>query len=136
VSLILIADDDVEMRRMLGEALGRDGIDVELAADGAELRQRLETLADRGKLPQIVIADIQMPGVTGMHILAWVRRELPSVDVILITAFGDARIHARARKLGAAAVFDKPFDLDQLRVVIQKLLHPRDVVGTQSSWAK
>jgi DNA-binding NtrC family response regulator len=136
VSLILIADDDVEMRRMLGEALAREGIDVELAADGAELQQRLEALADAGKLPRIVIADIQMPGVTGMHILAWVRRKLPSVDVILITAFGDARIHARAKKLGAAAVFDKPFDLDQLRLVIQKLLHPCDAVGTQSSWAK
>lgn len=121
--LILIADDDVEMRRMLGESLGRDGFDVELTADGVELQQRLETMAKNGQSPQVIIADIQMPNLSGLHILAWVRRCLPAAHVILITAFGDARIHSRARELGAAAVFDKPFDLEKLRNTIQRLLH-------------
>jgi two-component system response regulator (stage 0 sporulation protein F) len=127
MSLILIADDDAEMRRMLGEALGRDGFNVELIADGQQLQHRLKEMASAGQLPDIIIADIQMPGMTGMHVLAWAYLQIPAIPIILITAFGDQRTHLRATKLGAAAIFDKPFDLEDLRATIQNLLQQRDV---------
>jgi DNA-binding response OmpR family regulator len=122
VSLILIAEDDIEMRRMLGAFLRRDGYSVELVSTGIELQERLELLARAASPPDLVIADIQMPGLTGLHVLAWTRRYLPRVPFILITAFGDARTHDRARNLGAAAVFDKPFEMDDLRSHVRAVL--------------
>jgi DNA-binding response OmpR family regulator len=128
VSKILIAEDDAEMRRMLGAFLRRCGYGVELVSTGTELQERLEVLARTTSAPDLVIADIQMPGLTGMHVLAWTRRYLPSVPFILITAFGDARTHDRARGLGA--VFDKPFDMDDLRERVRTLLD-QDVENAQ-----
>ena len=72
--------------------------------------------------PDLVVTDVQMPGATGMRVLSHVRRAHPTVPVILITAFGSAELHAQAKRLGAATVLDKPFDLAELRKLVQRLL--------------
>jgi DNA-binding response OmpR family regulator len=108
---ILVADDDVEMRRMLCAVLRRSGFQVEAAEDGHAVRARLESAAAK---PDIIITDLRMPGWSGFHVLEWTRRSLPRARVILITAFGDEQTHRRAAALGAAAVFDKPFNCEEL----------------------
>ena len=62
-----------------------------------------------------------MPGHSGLEMLAALRREGWTTPVVLITAFGDRWVHDQARQLGAAAVLDKPFDIDALRAVLLSL---------------
>ena len=115
---ILLADDDAEMRRLLASVLKSAGYRVEEAGDGDELRARLAALEGQFDL---LVTDVQMPGWTGLQALEWAKRHDPEVEVILITAFGDRDLHARAAALGARAVLDKPFDLVTLKQVVATL---------------
>ena len=121
---ILVAEDDAEMRRLVAEALRGDGYVVLEVHDGGRL---LVTLAHeyvgRGgeTLVDLVVSDVRMPVCTGMQILEQMRAARWAVPVILMTAFADAETLRRARSLGAV-VFVKPFELDQLRVAVGRLL--------------
>ncbi|ACY14824.1 response regulator [Haliangium ochraceum] len=111
---VLIADDDPAMRGMLESALSRQGFSVETAASGEELLALLKTAQAEERTPHLVISDVCMPGMSGLDVLHHIRRELPQLPVLLITAFGDALTHRRAQALGAVELIDKPFDLTLL----------------------
>jgi CheY-like chemotaxis protein len=122
---IIVADDDGEMRTLIAHALRRDGHEVVEVCDGMELLQYLATHqleVENGQAVDLLISDIRMPGRNGLDVLAGMRGADWSIPVILITAVGDAQVHAEARRLGAAAVFDKPFDLDDLRTLTLNLV--------------
>ncbi len=124
---VLLAEDDDEMRRLLASALRRDGFEVIEIEDGVELFNYigLVWMNDRTQTPpDLVISDVRMPGFTGLEILDLLYQADSGLPVILITAFGDEETHARARALGARAVFDKPFDLDDLRTAAMFYAHP------------
>ena len=120
---ILLAEDDDEMRKLLEVELRADGYVVFAVSDGTEM---LEALSDMSGLPfavpDIIVMDVRMPGCSGVHILAALRAAQWLTPVILITAFGDARLHEEATRLGAAVIFNKPFDLDDLRTALLHLL--------------
>ncbi|MBI5489591.1 MAG: response regulator [Deltaproteobacteria bacterium] len=124
---VLVADDDDEMRRTLAAALRRDGYVVTEASDGDDVvdHVRLSNLCvESGPPLDAVVSDIRMPGPSGLGVLMAVRAVAPALPVVLITAFGDAELHAEARARGADAVLDKPFDLDELRAALRKLAPP------------
>lgn len=123
---IFITDDDVDMRELLQGALERAGHETELAENGDELLRKLREARHFGGTPDLVISDIRMPGTCGLGTLGFIRRELPGLPVILITAFGDPETHRRARQLGAVAVLDKPFPLDDLHQAIERTLQLGD----------
>jgi len=128
---ILLAEDDDEMRSMLAAALRRDNYQVEEAFNGADLlvkvaRAFLDINGDRvTRAPDLVISDVRMPGFTGLEVLAALRDRAPKVPVILITAFGDLETHLEAKRLGANAMFDKPFDLEDLRTAVLHFAPPK-----------
>jgi CheY-like chemotaxis protein len=64
--------------------------------------------------PDVVVADLRMPGMSGMQVLESVRTRSWNVPVVLISAFGDDEARRRARSLGASAFLEKPIDLAQL----------------------
>lgn len=130
VRRILLADDDAEMRRLLASVLRAAGYRVEEADDGDDLRARLASLD--GDL-DLLVTDVQMPGWTGLQALEWMKRNNPGVEVILITAFGDPDLHARAAALGARAVLDKPFDLMTLKQVVASFPKPPSREATPKS---
>jgi DNA-binding response OmpR family regulator len=121
---VVVAEDDDEMRRLVVEALRKDGYDVVAVSDGGRL---LVTLArefsdDGGAgLADLVVSDLRMPICSGMQILEQVRAARWRIPVILMTAFGDATTREQARTLGAL-LFDKPFDVDDLRTAVASLL--------------
>jgi DNA-binding response OmpR family regulator len=123
---ILLAEDDKEMRAMLAFALRKDGHEVTECSDGVELFTQLEPLFLLNGIGQndvaLIISDIRMPGFTGMEVLESVSKKERFPPVILITAFGDERTHTLADRLGAVAVFDKPFDMDDLLAKVHELL--------------
>ena len=119
---VLIAEDDNAMRGMLEAALGRAGFEVETAMNGTDLLVRLDAAQQGKRTPQLIVSDICIPGLSGLDVLSKVRQQFPEMPVILITAFGDALTHRRARALGAADVIDKPFDLGLLCRRMQEVL--------------
>ncbi|HSN81252.1 MAG TPA: response regulator [Polyangiales bacterium] len=123
--LILIADDDPAMRGMLGMSLRRQGFEVGECSDGKELIDRLQAARNGSRAPDLVVSDLRMPGLSGLDVLHWLKTWLPDVPLILITAFGDPHTHRRAAELGAAAVVDKPFDLQELQDHIVRVLAAR-----------
>lgn len=125
---ILLAEDDTEMRRYLYDALRADGHTVSTMRDGSEMLEALSGVSDLPiVVPDVIIMDVRMPGYSGLHILAALRAAQWSTPVILITAFGERRVHDEGARLGAIAVFDKPFEFDDLRLVLAT--HDRRVGG-------
>ena len=125
VAPILLAEDDAELRAMLSVAFQEDGFDVIEAPDGNALLERLaEALCSEGSLDAFaaIISDIRMPGHTALEVLKGIRGALHHTPVILTTAFGDRDTHERARRFGAAAVVDKPFDIDDLRTTVYRAI--------------
>lgn len=122
---VLLAEDDDEMRAMLASVLRQKGCEVLEAGNGSELTKALEEVAlgiilEGDEAPQLdlIISDINMPGTTGMEVLARMRRAQWHTPVILMTAFGDDRTHEEAERLGVEAVLDKPFPLSDLLAAI------------------
>lgn len=124
---LLLAEDDPELRRMMARALRRRGYAVVEAHDGRELVEVLlrAVTGERGLMPALIVSDVRMPGHTGLEVLARLRRIDWRTPVILLTAFGDPETHAEAERLGAAALLDKPFDLDDLCSAATTLVPPR-----------
>jgi CheY-like chemotaxis protein len=123
---ILLAEDDLEMRRLLSSALRKDGYEVIEARSGAEL---LTTLAEFLRHPttrpyDLIISDQRMPGLTGLEVLEGLEDEDWLPPFILITAFGSRELETDALCAGAARVLDKPFDVDDLRKAVTGLIGP------------
>jgi DNA-binding response OmpR family regulator len=122
--VVLVAEDELQMRALVTETLRKDGYDVRPVADGGRL---LVSLARRyagdvlWRVVDLVVSDIRMPICTGLQILEQMRAAHWRTPVILMTAFGDDATRSRARSLGAL-LFDKPFALDDLRTAAARLL--------------
>lgn len=116
---ILVAEDDDEMRALLAQTLRANGYEVGEYSDGLRLVARLAS-AQAGEFDAIV-SDIRMPGASGLAILEGLKKCQDAPPVILITAFGDRETHELARRLGAAGMFDKPFDVDELLAALRRI---------------
>lgn len=95
--------------------------------DGSALLDRIANglLTKTQTLPDMIISDIRMPGWSGIYVLASLRHSDWSMPVILITAFGDEETHAQAKRLGAASLLDKPFDIEELLHAASSILPAR-----------
>src|SRR5262245_16679699 len=113
---ILIVDDEKAMLVALRGLLTREGYEVETASSGEEARQCIDT----GDF-HVVITDLSMNGMSGMEVLEHAHRVDPDLAVIMITAYGSEKIAVQAMKLGAADYVPKPFDNDELRVVVRRV---------------
>ena len=113
---VLIADDEINIRRVLEAILKRDGYDVVTAANGEE------ALARMGRGIHTVITDLKMPGIDGMALLRRLSIDHPYVPVVMITAHGSVENAVEAVKLGAFDYVEKPFDQEQIRQIIAKAL--------------
>ncbi len=121
---ILLAEDNREMRDMVAASLRDDGYEVVVANDGGELLTRLATAAlshNPADGYDLIVSDIRMPVCNGLTVLEEIRRSHWTTPIILMTAFGDAETRARVEKQGGV-LFDKPFDLDDLRTAALHLI--------------
>jgi DNA-binding response OmpR family regulator len=120
-SLVFLAEDDPALRALLASALRREGYHVLEAADGRALTLAIASaLLARGAPGRtLVVSDVRMPGQDGLGVLRAFGNNARCPPFILLTAFGDPELHAEARRLGALAVFDKPFDVDLLCAAVR-----------------
>ena len=114
---ILVVDDDAAMRDYLREELEHEGFRVEVAGSG---RAGVERVKQGGI--DLVVSDVKMPDLDGLDLLREVREVQPAPYVITITAFGSIDTAIRAVKLGAFDYITKPFEIEQLVLVIDKAL--------------
>lgn len=118
---ILLAEDDRALRDLLAAELRKDGHTVIPIADGWMLGGILAiTLVNGSGAPRnvVVVSDVRMPGKDGLSVLREFRDRGWCPPFIMITAFGDRDVHREAADLGAAALFDKPFDTYDLRTAV------------------
>jgi CheY-like chemotaxis protein len=128
---VLVAEDDDAMRELLEEALAQHGYEVVSLEDGFELGDYLELAqAGQGRVPDAIVTDVRMPGRTGLEALASfaVASRCP---VVVISAFADAETRASAKRLGAAVVLEKPFEVEALTSALEKLLAPEGGVPAE-----
>jgi DNA-binding response OmpR family regulator len=119
--LVFLAEDDPALRALLASVLRREGYHVAEAADGRALTIAIASaLLARGAPGRtLVVSDVRMPGQDGLGVLRAFGNNARCPPFILLTAFGDPDLHAEARRLGALAVFDKPFDVDLLCAAVR-----------------
>jgi len=114
---IFIVDDELVMRKSLSGWLERDGYEVDTAASGEEAIEKLKkTRFD------LLLVDIKMEGISGLDVLKHVRENDPDVAVVMITAYGSISTAIEAMKNGAYDYLLKPFDPDELGVLIEKVV--------------
>ncbi len=114
MSRILVVDDEQSMREMLAIMLRKEGYEI-VTADG-----RGQAAAVLGnETIHMVITDVKLRDGDGIEILRHVKAASPETIVIVMTAFGTTEIAIAARKLGAEAYVLKPFDVDELRIVVR-----------------
>jgi PAS domain S-box-containing protein len=121
---VLIADDQLHVRKFLREILEGDGFVVDEAEDGEEVVTKV-----RAKKYDLVITDIRMPKKTGNEVVGELKTIAPDLPVILITAYGydPSHIAIRARREGVVEVLYKPFDLRKLKEAISRALSEKRV---------
>lgn len=119
---ILVVDDELSMREFLSILLSQDGYTVETASSGEDAMRRL---GQQG-WPALILTDLNMPGMSGLELLGRAKdraaRAGRSVSVVVVTAFGTNESVIEAMKLGAANYVYKPFNNDELRLVVRRAL--------------
>ncbi|MGB5811850.1 MAG: sigma-54 dependent transcriptional regulator [Polyangiales bacterium] len=118
---VLVVDDEEGVRSYLVEALERDGHDVEAAADG----EIAWSLVGRHGF-DVILTDLQMPGLDGMALLSRIRQSQPETEVVVLTAHGSVSTAVEAMRKGAYDFIEKPIGSpEQLRLVIARAVERR-----------
>jgi len=117
---LLVVDDEEPQRLMLSSILGRAGYQVSTAADG---RRALAQLGESAF--DLLLTDQRMPEMDGLELLERARQLRPGLPIVLMTAFGTVSTAVEAMKRGAADYLTKPFERDELLLVVEKAIRQR-----------
>jgi DNA-binding NtrC family response regulator len=118
---VLVVDDDTTSRELMTKVLSRDGHEVLAVADGKDAIR----LAGEDRGLELVISDIRMVEADGLQVLSAFRDRARDVPVILVTAFGNIDGAMDAIRKGAFDYISKPYDVDQIRLVVDRALSQR-----------
>jgi DNA-binding NtrC family response regulator len=120
---ILVVDDEEIVRESLSGWLAQDGYHVETAEDGPSAIERLK------KQPwSVLLVDMKMPGMDGLQVLEQARQIQPDAVAVIMTAFATVDTAVSAMKLGAYDYLVKPFDPDELSLMMQKIVAQQALV--------
>jgi DNA-binding NtrC family response regulator len=112
---ILLVDDEEDYVRTMSERLEMRDMGSDVALDGEEALSMLEE-----DLPDVMVLDLKMPGLSGLEVLEAVKDRYPSVEVIILTGHGSEKERAEALRLGAFAYLQKPVDIQELMAEVRK----------------
>ncbi len=125
---VLVVDDNGPARESMADVLRAAGYEVAICASGQEAVNWL----DRHQA-ELVLTDLQMPGMTGLELLREARRKREDLQVVVITAHGTVSTAVEAMRLGAFDFIEKPFDAKQLEAVVERALTSETVVPRAAS---
>jgi len=105
----LLVDDEVEFVTTLAERLQIRGIQAQTATDGQEALSMIDA-----EKPQVVVLDIMMPGISGLEVLDYIKKNYPNIEVILLTGRGSTKEGIEGMRLGAFDFLMKPVRIEEL----------------------
>ncbi len=114
---ILIAEDEKTQRELLEGFLKKEGFSVETASDGKQALEKIGT-----DFFDIAFLDYKMPELDGLQTLREIRKRFPDLPVVMMTAYGTVETAVTSMKEGALDYLTKPIDLDELLIIIRKVL--------------
>jgi len=114
-STVLVVDDERTLARAIKTYLSEAGYEAEVAGDGETAVELLPRLR-----PDVIFADVRLPGMTGIDLLRRVREFDPAIPVIMMTAYGTIEGAVEAVKLGAFDYMKKPVDLEELKLLADR----------------
>jgi len=114
---ILVVDDEKDMCRMISSILEKEGYNVDKAYDGGQAIKRI-----KAKGYNLMILDYKLPDMDGINVLKEVCKVEPSLNVIMISAYGSPSIKSMAKKFGVYRFLDKSFDVKRLVRVVKDAL--------------
>jgi len=114
---ILIVDDELSMREFLEILLCGEGYNVDSATNGTEAIKKL-----KNNHYQLIISDIQMPGMDGLELLKNIKDLSPTTEVLMMTAYASTETAVEAMKSGAYDYITKPFKVDEVKLIIKNVL--------------
>ncbi len=120
---VLVVDDEAAVREVLADALDAFGYEA-VTAEGAD--RALAILSDR-KI-DLVLSDIEMPEMSGIELLDRVKERDADLDVVMVTGVIDAQVAVDAIRRGAADYVTKPFNLDEVQIVVDRTLEKRRLI--------
>ena len=119
---ILVVDDEHLIRWSLEQNLKKQGYEVMTAGSGEDALRLL-----REETPDLMLLDIQLPGINGLEVLEKVKEMEEEIVVIMVTALGILETAIKAMRMGAYDYINKPFNLDELAIVIRKALETNEL---------
>jgi DNA-binding NtrC family response regulator len=119
---ILVVDDEHLIRWSLEQNLKKQGYEVIMAGSGEDALRMV-----REHQPDLVLLDIQLPGISGIEVLEKIKEHDEDITVIMLTAHGGLETAVNAMRLGAYDYVSKPFNLDELGIIIRKALENSDL---------
>lgn len=119
---VLVVDDEENARIGLSRILEQEGYQVDSVANGLEALEFLQH-----EKVQVIISDLRMPEMGGLTFLRELNRHYPSTQVIMVTAYGGVESYLEAIHLGAYEYIHKPVKLEELRMVMHKMLGDKNV---------
>lgn len=120
--LILVVDDEENIRELLRESLEDEGYRVNVAKNGQEAIEKVRAIN-----PDTVLMDVKMPIMSGMDAFLKIKEFQPDLPVIFLTAFGSSDLAISAMKSGAYDYLTKPFDIDEVRIKVKRALELREL---------
>lgn len=129
--LILIADDEEGVRELFKEICIDEGYNTVFASNGLEAVEKA-----KDKLPDVIILDIRMPEISGLEAFKRIKESLINVPTFFITAFGSPELAIKAMKEGAYNYITKPFDIDEIRILLRKAIQLRELTKKSATFSK
>ena len=123
MSNLLIVDDEQSYRQLLTLVFEGDGHKIRTAMNGRDAIEQLQV-----EPAEVIITDVKMPDMNGIELLRAAREFLPDVGVVLMTAFATVDTAREAFKLGADDFIQKPFDVEELKVIVKKAFERQTLI--------
>ncbi len=133
--LIVLAEDNADLRRLLADGLARVGFDVVQAENGVDLVEKVDELthdADCARDLVLIVTDVRMPALDGISAVQTLRDRGVVTPVIFMTAYGDTRMRSAAENLNSHWI-DKPVGLNGLRAAVAAVLGLAQLVPTSEA---
>jgi two-component system response regulator PilR (NtrC family) len=131
MSNILIVDDEQSYRQLLTLVFESDGHSIRTASNG---REALELI--KAEPADVIITDVRMPDMDGIGLLKSAREYQPDIGVVLMTAFASVETAREAFKLGADDFIQKPFDVEELKLIVRKTLEKQELIDENRAFKR
>lgn len=120
---VLIVDDEPLIRESLYEILRIDGFRAHMASSGEEAIEKI-----KGQLIDIVLTDMKLPQMSGIDLIADIKKASPETEVILITGYGSIETAVEAMKKGAYDYITKPINDNEIKLIINKIIEKKEIL--------